>query len=389
MTPVRQAPKSKQTAAPCVLVVDDEFDIVEMMTDTLGRNVECKLASATGYADAVKAIESQTVDLLIVDLNLPDGSGAELLATLRKRHPLASAIVITGAPSVETAVSALRHGAVDFLSKPFDAEEFLRRVRNALERNALLVKSESRIDRLRRAVKRLNDARRLVTRKVDLLCNDLVSAYGDLSRQLDLVRTTESFRGVIVSSDDLEQMLCHAMDWLLRQIGYSNVAIWLAGPEPEFQLGAYMKYTIAGEPALTEAMRQGLVQILRRDGMIHLPASEAAKILSPVETKFLNGQALLGIHCTYLGESLAEIVLFRDGGKPFTADDASTLRAIAPIFAITLATLVRTDFDALESEEGSDSPDEGSLLDEPGDAPPRRKKKDDADWWKRGEPPPF
>jgi DNA-binding response OmpR family regulator len=389
MTPVRQAPKSKQTAAPSILVVDDEFDIVEMMTDSLSRNVECKLASATGYADALKAIESQAVDLLIVDLNLPDGSGAELLAALRKRHPLASAIVVTGAPSVETAVSALRHGAVDFLSKPFDAEEFLRRVRNALHRNAELVKSENRIDRLRVAVRKLNDARRLVTRKVDLLCNDLVTAYGDLSRQLDLVRTTESFRGVIVSSDDLEQMLCHAMDWLLRQIGYSNVAIWLAGPEPEFQLGAYMKYTIPGEPALTEAMRQGLVQVLRRDGMIHLAAPEAAKILSPTEAKYLNGQALLGIHCTYLGESLAEIILFRDGGKPFTADDASTLRAIAPIFAITLATMVRTDFDELESEE-SDSSDEGSLLDEPGgDTPPRRKKKDDADWWKRGEPPPF
>jgi DNA-binding response OmpR family regulator len=386
MTPVRQAPQAKRTAAPSVLVVDDEFDIVEMVTDTLGRNVECRVASAGTFSDAVKAIEANPVDLLIVDLNLPDGAGAELLAALHKRHPLASAIVVTGAPSVETAVSALRHGAVDFLSKPFAADEFLRRVRNALHRNALQVKSESRIDRLRLAVRRLNDARRLVTRKVDLLCNDLVAAYGDLSRQLDLVRTTESFRGVIVSSEDLEQMLCHAMDWLLRQIGYSNVAIWLAGPEPEFQLGAYMKYTVAGEPNFTEAMRQGLVQVLRRDGMIHLPAQDAAKIITTAEAKFMNGQALLGIHCTYLGESLAEIIMFRDGSKPFTADDASTLRAIAPVFAITLATLVRNDVDELETEDSAD--DDGSLMDEP-DSPPRRKKKDDADWWKRGEPPPF
>ena len=100
----------------------------------------------------------------------------------------------------------------------------------ALHRKSLPLKSESRIDRLRDAVRRLNDARRLVTKKVDLLCNDLVAAYGDLSRQLDLVRTTESFRGAITIADDLEQMLCHAMDWMLRQMGYSNVAIWLAGP---------------------------------------------------------------------------------------------------------------------------------------------------------------
>jgi len=387
MTPVRQPPQTATTASPRVLIVDDEFDVVDFVGDALGRNVDCRLTSATTFAEAGQIIETQDVDLLIVDLNLPDGDGAELVAALRKRHPLASAIVVTGAPSVETAVSALRHGAVDFLAKPFTPDEFLRCVRTALHRNTLRTKSESRIDRLRVAVRRLNDARRLVTRKVDLLCNDLVAAYRDLSRQLDLVRTTESFRGVVVSSEDLEQMLCHAMDWLLREIGYANVAIWLAGPDPDFQLGAYMKYTISGDPALTEAMRGGLLQVLRRDGMIHLGADEAAKILSPKELQHLRNQTVLAIHCTYLGESLAGIVLFRDGSKPFTPDDAATLRAIAPVFAITLATMVRSELD--EDGESDEENSDGPLMDEPDDSSPRRKKKDDSDWWKRGEPPPF
>jgi FixJ family two-component response regulator len=388
MTPVRQAPQTERSATPRVLVVDDELNVVDFVNDALGRNVDCRLISAANLAEASRIIETDGADLLIVDLHLPDGDGAELLAALRKKNPVASAIVVTGAPSVETAVSALRGGAVDFLAKPFTTDEFLRCVRTALHRNAIQAKSESRIDRLRVAVRRLNDARRLVTRKVDLLCNDLVAAYGDLSRQLDLVRTTESFRGVVTASDDLEQMLCHAMDWILRQIGYANVAIWLAGPDPEFQLGAYMKYTISGEPALTEAMRQGLLQVLRRDGMLHLSPSEAAKILSPAESHHLRNQTIMGIHCTYLGESLAGIVLFRDGNKPFSSDDAATLRAIAPVFAITLATLVRSDGDNegdFDEEESSDGP----LLDGPDDSSPRRKKKDDSDWWKRGEPPPF
>jgi len=387
MTPVRQPPPTEQSASPRVLIVDDEFDVVDFVSDVLGRNVDCRLTSAANIAEAGRVIETKGVDLLIVDLNLPDGDGAELVAKLRKQHPLASAIVVTGAPSVATAVSALRHGAVDFLTKPFTVDEFLRCVRTALHRNAQHTKSESRIERLRMAVRKLNDARRLVTRKVDLLCNDLVAAYGDLSRQLDLVRMTESFRGVVISSDDLEQMLCHAMDWILRQIGYSNVAIWLAGPDPDFQLGAYMKYTISGEPALTEAMRQGLLQVLRRDGMIHLSAGDAAKILTADELRHLRNQTILGIHCTYLGESLAGIVLFRDGSKPFSEDDAATLRAIAPVFAITLATLVRSEAeDEGDSDEGEGS--DGPLMDEPDDSP-RRKKKDESDWWKRGEPPPF
>jgi DNA-binding response OmpR family regulator len=389
MTPVRQPPQTERSASPRILIVDDEFDIVDFVSDALGRNVECRVSSASNRAEALQAIESQGVDLLIVDLNLPDGNGAELLAALRKKHPLASAIVVTGSPSVDTAVSALRHGAVDFLAKPFTVDEFLRCVRTALHRNTLQAKSESRIDRLRVAVRRLNDARRLVTRKVDLLCNDLVAAYGDLSRQLDLVRTTESFRGVVMSSNDLEQMLCHAMDWILREIGYSNVAIWLAGPEPEFQLGAYMKYTISGEPALTDAMRGGLLNILRRDGMIHLAAPDAAKIFTPDENKFLRNQTVLAIHCTYLGESLAGIVLFRDGAKPFTSDDAATLRAIAPVFAITLATMVRSELEEENAAEDPDDDSDGPLMDDSDDSSPRRKKKDESDWWKRGEPPPF
>lgn len=390
MTPVRQPPKTERSTSPRVLVVDDQFDIVELIRDMLGRNVDCRVNSATGFAEALRIIETDGVDLLIVDLNLPDGDGGELLAALRTRQPLASAIVVTGAPTVDTAVSALRHGAVDFLSKPFAADEFLRRVRSALLSNAQRVKSENRIDRLKLAVRRLNDARRLVTRKVDLLCNDLVAAYGDLSRQLDLVRIVESFRGVIVSSEDLEQMLCHAMDWILRQIGYANVAIWLAGPEPEFQLGAYMKYTIPGDPALTEAMRGGLLQIIRRDGIMHLEAADAAKVMSPAEAQLLRNQTVLGIHCTYLGESLASIVLFREGSKPFSEEDAATLRAIAPVFAITLATMVRGDGgDEYCDDESDDENSGGPLMDGPDDPSQRRKKKDSADWWKRGEPPPF
>lgn len=394
MTPVRQPPLKKRSGSeqPRVLVVDDELDVIDFMRDAIGRNIDCRMESAANMADACRIIETEGVDLLIADLNLPDGDGSELIATLRKRHPLASAMVVTGAPTVATAVSALRHGAVDFLSKPFKCDEFLGCVRTALDQTALRAKSESRIDRLRTAVRRLNDARRLVTRKVDLLCNDLVAAYGDLSRQLDLVRTTESFRGVVVASDDLEQMLCHAMDWILRQIGYSNVAIWLAGPEPDFQLGAYMKYTIAGDPALTEAMRQGVLNILRRDGMLHLSAGEAAQILTADELRHLRDQAMLGIHCTYLGESLAGIVLFREGNKPFSAEDASILRAVAPVFAVTLATMVRSEV-VDEDEQSDDGEDEGfgaPPLDEgPDDSSSRRRKKDDADWWKRGEQPPF
>jgi hypothetical protein len=153
-----------------------------------------------------------------------------------------------------------------------------------------------------------------------------------------------------------------------------------------------MKYTIPGDPALTEAMRNGLVQVIRRQGMVHLTAEEAAGVLSPEELRRLRGQTILAIHCTYLGESLASIVLFREEDKPFVPDDVTTLRAIGPVFAVALATMVRGSEEPSsdEHDESEDEEEGGSIMDEPDDSSPRRRdKKDDADWWKRGEQPPF
>jgi response regulator of citrate/malate metabolism len=393
MMPLAVPVKPAKTAPPRLLVVDDESTLIELVGDAVERSLECRLSTAGSIAEARQVIESQPVDLLVVDLNLPDGRGTELLADLRRKRPLAGAIVITGSPSFEHAVSALREGAVDFLAKPFGMDDFLHRLRTALHRQNLLAKNENRIDRLRDAVRRLNEARKVVAKKVDLLCNDLINAYGDLSRQLDTVRISESFRGAIHSADDLEQMLCHAMDWLLRQIGYANVAIWLAA-EPGFQLGAYMKYTIPGEPPLIESMRRNLLPLVVRDGLVHLSAAEVPEKLSDEESQHLRGQTVLASHCTYLGESLAQIILFRDGNKPFTGADITTLRTIGPIFAVTLATMVRQG--PSDEEEDTDNPfydGGGNLADDyDGDHPPkkpRKPRKDDGDWWKRGEEPPF
>ncbi len=194
MMPVAVPVKPSKTAPPRLLVVDDESSLIDLVGDAVERNLECRLSTAGTIAEARQILAKQPVDLLVVDLNLPDGSGTDLLADLRRKYPTAGAIVITGTPTYERAVSALREGAVDFLAKPFRIDDFLHRLRTALHRQNLIAKNETRIDRLRDAVRRLNEARKVVAKKVDLLCNDLINAYGDLSRQLDTVRISESFR---------------------------------------------------------------------------------------------------------------------------------------------------------------------------------------------------
>jgi hypothetical protein len=173
------------------------------------------------------------------------------------------------------------------------------------------------------------------------------------------------------------------MDWILRHAGYCNVAVWLAAEEQEFELGAYMKYTIPGEQELTDAMRLGLLPLVNREGSVHLFGPELQEHLTPAEFSMLAGQEILGANCTYLGESLAAIVMFRDEKCPFTDEDETMLRAISPIFAVALANIVRRS----QSEDGESDVNDGGLIDEDPTQPPQ--KKPDADWWKRGEPPPF
>lgn len=371
MAPVVKA-KPQVVRSPRILVVDDEAQLLETIRDIATPSLNCRISTAASISEARKALVVQSFDLLMVDIHLPDGDGMSLIELFKKHNPTGAAMIITGDATADSAITAIRRGAADFLPKPFNQDTLLERMRRALTMRGQLEKQNARIDRLREAVRRLNTARKTVSKKVDLLCNDLISAYGELSKQLDLVRVQESFRSCLKESRDLEQMLCHAMDWLLRQIGYSNVAIWLATETGDLQLGAYMKYTVAGDEPVTDALLAAVVPPTVEEGIIRTTTEEISEELSTPALEALAGQEFVGVNCTYLGESLATLVFFRDDKSPFTDDDLATLQAIAPIFAVSLATTVKDHADqTMEEEEGEES------------------DRADADWWKRGEAPPF
>ncbi len=390
MTTVKQASIRSKTR-PQVLVVDDEPMLMEMISDLVAPHLPCRLVAAANLTEARKLIRTQRIELLVADVNLPDGDGTSLLDLLHETQPDASAIVVTGSPTLDGAITALRGGALDFVAKPFNAQQLTDRMRTALTHQAVSAKKQKRLARLKRTVRRLNEARKLVTRKVDLLCNDLVTAYGDLSKQVQQVRTNDSFAKYLAQAKDLEQMLCHAMDWILRQIGYANIAIWLTGDDGRYQLGAYMKYTIAGDQKLTAAMSDGLVVLTAGKGFVNLSAAEVPEVLSPAEADLLDGQQVLSAGCSYLGEGLGVITLFRNEDQPFTDEHAAILQSVAPIFAGLLAAVVKENDDFAATGEG----DELSQLGLPdfdenadGDAPPP-KSDPSADWWKRGDRAPF
>ncbi|MCP5327697.1 MAG: sigma-54 dependent transcriptional regulator [Steroidobacteraceae bacterium] len=104
---------------PTVLVVDDEPDLVELVSLTLNRmNLDTR--SAGDLAGARALLQSETFDLCLTDMRLPDGDGLDLVAWIQEHRPQLPVAVITAHGNVEAAVRALKLGAFDFVSKPLD-----------------------------------------------------------------------------------------------------------------------------------------------------------------------------------------------------------------------------------------------------------------------------
>lgn len=102
-----------------VLVVDDE-EVVRVLFENLLVEEGLEYLPAADAASAVEIVDSQQPALVLVDKNLPDRSGLDLIAELKGRHPQVEFIMITGYASLDSAVKALELGAFSYLTKPFD-----------------------------------------------------------------------------------------------------------------------------------------------------------------------------------------------------------------------------------------------------------------------------
>lgn len=128
--------------APKVLVVDDEPQIRVLLRATLGR-AGYVVAEASNAREALNAKVIDKPDLILLDLGLPDRDGLELVTALRG-EPRSALIVISARDQTEQKVAALDLGADDYVTKPFDTEELLARVRASL-RQRLASESERQV----------------------------------------------------------------------------------------------------------------------------------------------------------------------------------------------------------------------------------------------------
>ena len=116
-----------------LLIVDDALDTREVLQRNLSSQ-GFQVATASNVAEAVSVLESIPVDLVITDLKMPGASGLDLVRHVRENLKDTEVMVITGYPTVEGAVTAVKSGAEDYITKPFTQEELLSAVRRALDK---------------------------------------------------------------------------------------------------------------------------------------------------------------------------------------------------------------------------------------------------------------
>ena len=123
-----------QRERPVVLVVDDHPNMVKLLDKVLRR--EARVLRAASGREAIRMLETEPVSVVVADLRMPDVDGLDVLRACKRLRPQAEFVLMTAYASVPTAVDALRLGAYDYLTKPFDPEVARAVVLRALGRAA-------------------------------------------------------------------------------------------------------------------------------------------------------------------------------------------------------------------------------------------------------------
>lgn len=118
---------------PKILIIEDDAAFGQMLSRYLERNgyeVQC----FAGAEPALESLDRGGVDLLLTDLRLPASDGIEIMETVKSKHPGTAVIIMTGYAEVETAVSSMKKGAADYISKPFTPDQLQVVIQQALSK---------------------------------------------------------------------------------------------------------------------------------------------------------------------------------------------------------------------------------------------------------------
>ena len=140
-----------------ILIIDDERPILLTLEALLGRHgYQTETAATASYG--LRRIKETSPSVVLLDLQLPDAEGLEMLGQIKDEHPDTQVIILTAHDSLNNAIESIKRGAYHFISKPYAPEELLSLIEKALEKQSLLRETEQLRKKTRQLEKRLEIA---------------------------------------------------------------------------------------------------------------------------------------------------------------------------------------------------------------------------------------
>jgi DNA-binding NtrC family response regulator len=124
-----------------ILLVDDEEDFLEAMAERM-RNKGMEVTTTTSAAEALKMIEKESFDAVILDFLMPDMDGLEALKRFKDKRPELQVILLTGHATVKRGIEAMKLGAMDLVEKPADMQKLSDKIKKARAKKMILVEKK-------------------------------------------------------------------------------------------------------------------------------------------------------------------------------------------------------------------------------------------------------
>jgi len=327
---------------PRILVVDDEPHVVQIFQDLLAQR-GYEVVSSTNGDDAILKVTTESFDLVLTDINLPGVDGLEVVRAAKAADKDTCVILITGYASTTTAIDALRQGAYDYITKPFDLWETAKAIDRGLESRFLVLENRRLVESLGKANRELQHHEQILSRMVKDATQRITALY-ESGKEISTSLSRQATLDVIVNQ-------------VAKLAGAESSLVFLYDTDA----GAYVAEAGAGAGAPQDRVKEyrfGIGEGLHGQAVRNMTPVRSAAIaetigIEPFLSELEVSSALIVPLLTNEGV-LGTITALRRTGRGFTPDDQEQLSMFASQASIALTNAIlyeRTkELDRMKSE---------------------------------------
>lgn len=257
-----------------VLVVDDDANMRESISDNL-EVAGYEVAQAASGAEAMKAVQSRFFDVIIMDYNLTDATGIDVIKRIRAINTESQIVMLTAHASLDTAIKAIQESVSDFLSKPVDFDKLKHSIGNALKKLRLEQENKRLIEELKKTNDQLANLSEMKSKFMSMSSHDLSNSLMTLQVSFEMLSQTitpndEQKKKMVYISNGISQisrLIEDLIDWASIEQGKFRME------RAPFEPGKMVEEAVIGPQARAQA--RGIT--LRAELAAGLPPVEGDK----------------------------------------------------------------------------------------------------------------